>query len=102
MYSGRVTHCQSQESLDVQMLLDPFENQLNLPAFTVQFRNSERVFNCEVVEQEVIDFSDLKVFIYNKSQRVGILWGRAIAVNLIISSERTPEHLLTGLYSITS
>lgn len=33
------------ESLDVKMLLDPFEEQFYLPAFTVEFRNSQRIVN---------------------------------------------------------
>ena len=72
------------ESLDVQMLFDPFEEQLNLPTFTVQFRDGQWVFNYKVVGQETIDFTRLK------------------PVSLIVSSERTPESLLTGLDLITS
>ena len=64
------------ESLDVEMLLYPFEKQFNLPAFPVQFRDSKRVFNREVVGQETIDFTGFEVLIHNKSQRVWILSGR--------------------------
>lgn len=62
-----------EEGIDVQMLLDPFEEKLNLPAFAVQFRNSQRVFNRKVVGQEVIDFPRLKVLIRNESECIGIL-----------------------------
>ncbi len=55
------------EGLDVQMLLDPFEEQFNLPALAVQFCNGQWVFNREVVGQETINFSALKVLIHNKS-----------------------------------
>ena len=67
------------ESLDVQMLFDPLEEQFDLPALAVQFRNGQRVFDCEVVGQEAIDLTGLKVLIHNKSQRIGILSGRVIA-----------------------
>lgn len=39
----------SVEGLNMQMQFDPFEEQLNLPTFTVQFRNGQRLFNREVV-----------------------------------------------------
>ena len=67
------------ESPDVKMLLDPFEEQFYLPAFTVEFRNSQRIVNRKVVGQKSIYSSSLKVFIYNKSQCVGILSGRVIS-----------------------
>ena len=67
------------ESLDVKMLLDPFEEQFYLPAFTVEFRNSQRIVNRKVVGQKSICSSSLKVFIHNKSQCVWILSGRVIS-----------------------
>lgn len=42
------------ESPDVKMLLDPFEEQFYLPAFTVEFRNSQRIVNRKVVGQKSI------------------------------------------------
>ena len=39
----------SVEGLNMQMLFDPFEEQLNLPTFTVQFHNGQRIFDREVV-----------------------------------------------------
>ena len=67
------------EGLDVQMLLDPLEEQLDLPALAVQFRDGQRVFNRKVIGQEAIDLPVLKVLIHNESQRVRILSGRVIS-----------------------
>jgi len=69
----------SVEGLDVQMRLDPFEEQFNLPPLAVQFRNGERVFNREVVGQKAIDLPGVKVLIHNKSHRIGILPGGVVA-----------------------
>ena len=81
-YPDLRVHCvlgRSVESLDVKMQLDPFEEQLDLPAFSVQFRNGQRVFNREVVGQETIDIPGFEILIHNKSQCVWILSGRVIA-----------------------
>lgn len=62
-YSDLRLHCVpggSKESPDVQMPLDPFEKQLNLPAFTIQLLNSQRGFNREVDGQKAIAFSGHK------------------------------------------
>ena len=67
------------EGLDVQMLLYPLEEQFDLPALAVQFRDGQRVFNRTVVGQKAIDLPGLKVLIHNKSQRIGILSGRVIS-----------------------
>lgn len=67
------------EGLDVQMLLDPLEEKFNLPAFTVQLSDGQRVFNREVVGQEVIDLPGLKVLIHNESEGIGILSGGVIS-----------------------
>ena len=48
----------SVEGLDVQMLLDPFEEKFNLPPFAVQFRDGERVFNRKVTEVLTEKFSE--------------------------------------------
>ena len=90
------------ESLDVQMLFDPFEEQLNLPTFTVQFRDGQWVFNYKVVGQETIDFTRLKVLIHNKSQGFGKLSCRVIAGKPDCLVRKNSESLLTGLDLITS
>ena len=69
----------SVEGLDVKMLLDPLEEKFDLPSFAVQFRDGERVFNREVVGQEAIDLSSLKVLIHNESHSIRILSGRVIS-----------------------
>ena len=68
----------SVECFYMQMLFDPLEEQLNLPTFTVQLRNGQRIFYREVVGQEVIGLASLKVFINNKPECVRILLGGAI------------------------
>ena len=67
------------EGLDVKMLLNPLEEQLNLPPLAVQFCDGERVLYGKVVRQEAIKLSGLKVFIHNESHRVWILPGGVIA-----------------------
>ena len=69
----------SVEGLDVKVLLDPLEEEFDLPAFAVQFRDGQRVFNGEVVGQEAIKLSGLKVLIHNKSHRVRVLPGGVVA-----------------------
>ncbi len=44
------------ERLDVQMLLDPFEETFHLPTFPIKFSNGQ-VGMCEVIGQEPIDIS---------------------------------------------
>ena len=66
------------EGLYMQMLFGPLEEQLNLPTFTVQFGNGQRIFNREVVGQEVIDLASLKILIHNKPERVRILLGGVV------------------------
>ena len=65
------------EVLDVQVLLNPFEEQLNLPPLPIKFRDSKGI-NGEVVGNEAIDLSVSKVFIDNKSKVVRILAGGLI------------------------
>ena len=60
------------KGLDMQMLLDPLEEDLNLPSFSIQFCNSNCV-NREVVREEPIYLSVSKAFIYNKSEVIRIL-----------------------------
>ncbi len=71
-------HGRAVEGLDVQMLLDPFEEDLNLPPFTVEFGNGNRLQR-EVVCQEPIGRSVPKVFIDNESEIVGILSGSVMS-----------------------
>ena len=60
------------KGLDVQVLLDPLEEDVNLPSFSIQLCNSDCI-NREVISEESIDFSVSKVLIYNKSEVVRIL-----------------------------
>lgn len=50
----------SVKGLNMQMLFGPFEESLNLPTFTVQFRNGQRIFDREVVGHEGIDLARSK------------------------------------------
>lgn len=56
----------------MQVLLDPLEENLNLPSFPIKFCNSDCI-NREVISEESIGFSDSKVLIYNKSKVTRIL-----------------------------
>ncbi len=91
------------EGLDVKMLLDPLEEKFNLPPFTVQFRNGERVFNREVVGQEAIDLPGLKILIHNQPYGIQVLSGRVISSqpNGLVGKP-PPECLSIGLDSRTS
>ena len=59
------------KGLDVHVLLDPLEEDLYLPSFSIQLCNSECV-NRKVVCEESIDLSVSKVLIHNKSEIVVI------------------------------
>lgn len=59
------------ESLDVQMLFDPFEKHLNLPPFAVQLCYGYRLKG-KVVCQKSVYFSISKIFIHNEPKRVGV------------------------------
>lgn len=65
--------CGSVECLGVQTLLDPLEEQFNLPPLAVQLCNGQRVLDGEVVRQEAIDLSGFKVLMYNKPHLIGTL-----------------------------
>ena len=52
------------ERLDVQMLLDPFEETFHLPTFPIKFSNGQ-VGMCEVIGQEPIDISRGIILIHN-------------------------------------
>ena len=64
--------CCTVNGLDVQALLDPLEEDLNLPSFSIQLCNSDCV-NREVICEEAIDLSVSKVLIYNKSKIIMVL-----------------------------
>lgn len=68
---GGIAGCTIKD-LNMQMLLYPLEEDLNLPSSTIKLCNSNYV-NQEVFGEETIDFPISKVFIYNESQIVGIL-----------------------------
>ena len=63
----------------MKMLINPIEEQFNLPPFAVQYSDGKRVFKRKVVSQEAIGLSGLKVIINNESHRVGILSGGVVA-----------------------
>ena len=54
------------KGLDMQVLLDPLEEDLNLPFFSIQLCNSDCI-NREVISEESIDFSVSKILLYKKS-----------------------------------
>ena len=60
------------ECLYVQMLLYPFEEQLNLPSFPVQLGNGQ-CLKFEVIGEETVNCICAEVFIHNKSKRIRIL-----------------------------
>ena len=64
----------SVESLYVQMLLYPFEEQFNLPSFPIQLSDGQG-FKFKIVGKETVNCICAKVFIYNKPERVRILQG---------------------------
>ncbi len=62
----------SQETLDTQVLLDPFEEQLHLPATLVQRGNGQR-WQARIVGQKHQRLARLGVFVSDKPQMFGIL-----------------------------
>ena len=69
----RVLAC-SQKALDAQMLLDPFEEQLHLPATLVQCRNGQG-WQRRVVGQKHQRFARLEVFVSDAPQMLGVVLG---------------------------
>ena len=63
-----------EERLDVQVLLDPLEEQLNLPALPIEFSNSE-CFNDEVVCQKPVHIVRGKVFVDDHAHHLRIVLG---------------------------
>ena len=62
------------ERLDVQVLLDPFEERLDSPAFSIQFCNG----NClklEIIRQESIHYVLRKVLIDDQAQQIRVFLG---------------------------
>ena len=62
------------KGLDMQVLVDPLEEDLILPSFLIKFCISYCI-NREVISEESVDFSVSKVLIYNKYKIVRILLG---------------------------
>lgn len=60
------------KGLDMQVLLDPLEEDLNLPSFPIKFCISYCI-NREVISEESVDFSFSKILIYNEHKIVRIL-----------------------------
>ena len=69
----------TQKTLDAQMLLDPFEEQLHLPAALVQ-RCDGQGWQSPVVGQENQRFSRLGVFVSNAPQLLGVILRHVKAV----------------------
>ena len=89
------------ECLYVQMLLYPFEEQLNLPSLPVQLGNSQCI-KLEVIGEETVNCICAEVFIHNKSKRIGYFLEVSGPVNLIVSSEKSPADWSASLLSRTS
>ena len=60
------------KGLDVQVLLDPLEEDINLTSFQIKFSNSYCI-NREAISEEPVDLSVSKILIYNESKIVRIL-----------------------------
>ena len=54
--------CRSKERLDMEMLLDPFEKQLNLPTLTVKFRYCY-CLKSEIISQESVYIVGVEVLL---------------------------------------
>ena len=65
----------SEKALDAQVLLDPLEEELDLPTQAVQLRDGER-WKAEVVGQKVELLAGLGVAVADTPQRSGIIVGR--------------------------
>lgn len=66
------------ERLDMQVLLDPFEENLNLPPFPIEFGNCNRLQH-GVIGQESVYLSVPKVFIDNEPEVVRVFSGCVVA-----------------------
>lgn len=62
------------ECLYVQMLLYPFEEQLNLPSFPVQLGNGQYL-KPEIIDKETVNCIYAEAFIHNKSKKIVMLLG---------------------------
>ena len=69
----------AQKTLDAQMLLDPFEEQLYLPAAFVQRGNGQRR-QCRVVGQKYQRLARHGIFVSDTSQMFGIVAGHVKTV----------------------
>ena len=66
--------CCPKERLDVEMLLDPFEEQLNLPALTVKFRYCY-CLKSEIISQESVYIVGVEVLVDYHPHHVWIVLG---------------------------
>lgn len=85
------------ECLYVQMLLYPFEEQLNLPSLPVQLGNSQCI-KLEVIGEETV----LKSSYTTSLRESGYFLEVSGPVNLIVSSEKSPADWSASLLSRTS
>ncbi len=85
----------AQKLLDAQVLLDPFEEQLDLPAAFVQSCNGQGRQAC-VVGQEDQSFLGFGVFESNTPQMLGVVLGGIVPIQrngLIADDAAAPVHL---------
>ena len=66
--------CRSEERLDMEVLLDPFEEQLNLPTLAVKFRYCYRL-KSEIISQESVYIVGVEVLIDHHPHYVWIVLG---------------------------
>ena len=84
------------KGFDAQMLLDPFEEQFDLPAATIELGNGQSRHG-EVVGQEDRGFAGFGIAIADAAQRVGIIvLGDADRSVTTVWSKRRPVVLSTG------
>ena len=60
------------------MLLDPFEKDLNLPTFPVEFRDCKGI-KCCIIGNEPVNYIGSIVLIYNHPEWLGIMLSRLVA-----------------------
>ena len=88
------------ECLDVQVLLDPFEERLDGPALSVKSCNSD-CFKREVIRQKLMHYVLRKVLIDDQTQQIRVLLGSKKTSKTDASSEMTPVCLSATLASNT-
>ena len=85
------------ERLDVQVLLDPFEERLDGPALPIQFCNGN-CLKCEVIRQKSIHYVLREVLIDDQAQQIRVFLGRKEACK---TDGLAPVCLSTSLASNT-